>query len=326
MSLKSAIVLLSTYNGEKYLEALMESVMNQTYGNINFCIRDDGSKDNSVEIIRKFQAREYPGKKITLINDATGDWNNLGAHPSYRELFHNLPKGDFYIFCDQDDVWEPDKVERAVAAMEKFPEDKPAMYVHAYHLCDGELNVQGKSMPLKSYSSKDFENIRLEKVIMTGTWADVGMCQSCNHLAKTLCYDTPMESIVATDCIIAWVVAGMNGNMAYDEKPLAYYRRHEGTFSSGNQNGLIRYRDWLKHMDRHCNNIVNGIHEYRRFFYDMVNPERQKFLRIFDIIDDNGKRHFSLWKAIRKSCWPHRFRNSFGEELAFRILMLIGKI
>lgn len=313
--MKKVVVAMSTYNGAKYVGAFIESIMNQTYGNIEFCIRDDGSTDGTLDIIRSWQQKDFPGKTITLINDVTGVWENMGAHPSYRFLFNHLPDADYYILCDQDDVVLPDKIERAVAAMDKYPADIPVMYAHSYYLCDGDLNVQGTLPPLHSYTPEEMKHINLAKVIMTGTWGGVGMAQACNSLLFHEAYCTPMEGIVAGDCWISWVVAGLNGAFLFDEKPLAYYRRHEGTYSSGNANGLKRYQDWKKHMRRHCDNITNGIWNYHHLFYDRVSPERQHFLKTFV-----GK------NRLRKFFYPHRLRENLLHEIAFRILILMGKI
>lgn len=314
--MKKVILITSTYNGAPYLPALLDSIAAQTYTNLELYVRDDGSSDRSVEILRQYQASFPAGKSIILLNERDNDWGNKGAHQSYRYLIQNLGNADYYLFCDQDDVWEPDKVERAVAHMEQYPADIPVLYIHNYYVCDQELHVEHTLPKRPCVTPQQMADISLARVIMTGTWGGVGMAQGFNHTLRHYTFNLgEITPFVAVDCWISWVAAGMNGALIYDDKPLAYYRRHPGTFSSGDANGLLRYKDWIKHMNRHCTNIVNGIHDYNRLFHNLVSKERADFLALFD------SRH-----QLRKFFYPHRLRSHLLDEIAFRILILAGKI
>lgn len=314
--MKKVILVTSTYNGASYLPALLDSIAAQTYENLDLYVRDDGSTDNSVEILRSYQKSFPTGKHIILLNETDNDWSNKGAHQSYRYLIQNLADADYYLFCDQDDVWEPDKVERAVSHMEQYSPDIPVLYIHNYYVCDQKLHVEHTLSARPSITPAQMAHINLAHVIMTGTWGGVGMAQGFNRRLRQLTFEQgDFLSSVAVDCWISWVVAGMNGALIYDNKPLAYYRRHPGTFSSGDANGLLRYRDWLKHMKRHCDNITNGIHDYHRLYGNMVSKDRADFLALFD-----------SRKQLKKLFYPRRLRTSLLEEAAFRILILIGKI
>lgn len=314
--MKSVILITSTYNGAKYLPAMLDSIAAQTYPNITLYVRDDGSKDNSVEILRKYQRDFKDGKKLILINDNDNDWGNKGSHQSYRCLIENIGKADYYLFCDQDDVWMPTKVERAVAHMEQYPSEIPLLYIHNYYVCDSDLHIEHTLPDRPTVPPDEMAKVNLAKVIMTGTWGGVGMAQAFNHTLKELTFDRgKITPSVAVDCWISWVVAGMNGALIYDQEPLAYYRRHPGTFSSGDAGGFARYKDWHKHMNRHCNNIVNGIHDYHRLYGYLVSEDRAQFLELFD-----SPKHF------RKAFYPHRLRENMLDEIAFRLLLILGKI
>lgn len=314
--MKKVILITSTYNGAAYLPQLLDSIFAQTYPELELVIRDDGSKDNTVEILRSYQQKAPAGKQITIMNDQTDDWENKGAHQSYHILIQNLKKADYYISCDQDDVWDPRKVERAVASMDQYPDDIPVLYTHNYYICDGNLTPQGTLSGKRSYTPEEMASVNLANVIMTGTWAGVGMAQAFNDKLKQLAYHSGnFKSSIALDCWIAWVVAGLGGALIYDKEPLAYYRRHEGTFSSGDANGIARYLDWKKHMKRHCANITNGIHDYHRLFGHLVSLENKTFLELFD-----------SHKQFGKLIYPHRLRNHLLDEIAFRALILLGKI
>ena len=314
--METVILITSTYNGANYLPAMLDSIRAQTWPKIDLYIRDDGSRDDSVNIIRRYQQSFPEGKRIILINDADNDWANKGSHQSYRYLLSRLGDADYYLFCDQDDVWLPAKVERAVTHMRQYPPETPVLYVHNYYVCDADLQIEHTLPDRPGVTPEEMSHISLANVIMTGTWGGVGMAQGFNRTLKRLTFDSgELTPTVAVDCWISWVVAGMNGALLYDSEPLAYYRRHPGTFSSGDAGGLLRYRDWVRHMNRHCSNITDGIHDYRRLYGNRVSRQRADFLALFD-----------SRSRLRKFFYPHRLRNSLTDEIAFRLLILAGKI
>lgn len=97
-------ILLATYNGEKYLDQQIISIIEQQYSNWNLIIRDDGSTDSTLQILSKY-VQSYP-EKIQLLDDALG---RLGPSGSFDKLLH-CSTAPYVAFCDQDDVWLPDKL------------------------------------------------------------------------------------------------------------------------------------------------------------------------------------------------------------------------
>ena len=122
-------VLLSTYNGEKYVKDLIDSVLNQKLVDITLCIRDDGSKDSTVNIIRDFHDH-----RIKLVRG-----KNIGPQRSFIKLMKEAEKSDYYAYCDQDDIWYEDKLYRAVRKMEEGKTDKPKLYISTYEVVDSGL-------------------------------------------------------------------------------------------------------------------------------------------------------------------------------------------
>ncbi len=99
------LVLMSTYNGEKYVDLQVKSVLNQKQVSVKLYIRDDGSKDKTVDIIKSFK-----DDRITIF-----EGRNKGARDSFFESIESAPLDfDYYAFCDQDDYWEDDKLFCAV--------------------------------------------------------------------------------------------------------------------------------------------------------------------------------------------------------------------
>lgn len=125
------IVLLSTYNGEKYLESQINSVLNQKNVEIKIWVRDDGSTDKTHEILNNYQKKGklkwYSGK-------------NLKPAMSFMDLVFTAEDAEYYAFCDQDDVWDENKLEVAISKI-KEKDNILAMYYGSQRLVDKNLNV-----------------------------------------------------------------------------------------------------------------------------------------------------------------------------------------
>ena len=120
-------ILMATYNGEKYLCEQIDSILKQTEQNWILYIRDDGSVDNTQKIISAY-ANKYPGMIIPVRDELGG----LGAVGNFMALLQNA-RSKYYMFCDQDDIWMPDKVEKTLKAMKEV---EAACEMGAYHcLC-----------------------------------------------------------------------------------------------------------------------------------------------------------------------------------------------
>lgn len=137
-------ILMATYNGEQYIAEQLDSLLNQTFTNWQLIVHDDGSVDNTINIIKQY-IENYPDK-ICLIDDGirTG-----GAKNNFLHVMQ-FSKAPYIMFCDQDDVWLPNKIELTYKAMiehEKQKGEKVPLLVHT-DLCvvDSKLNIIAPSM------------------------------------------------------------------------------------------------------------------------------------------------------------------------------------
>lgn len=133
-------ILLSTYNGEQYLKEQVKSIQDQTYQDWQLLIRDDGSRDGTVEIIQELVAQD---ERIRFINQ--GAIENLGVIKSFHALL-KYEKADLYCFSDQDDVWLPEKIALQVAEAKKHLQEEPLLVYTDLKVVDENLNVQHESM------------------------------------------------------------------------------------------------------------------------------------------------------------------------------------
>ncbi len=104
-------ILLSTYNGQLYLKEQIDSLLDQTYKNWCLFVRDDGSSDDTLQIISTY-AKKCP-ERIVLLTDNRG---NIKPAASFMQLL-SMVDMDYYMFCDQDDIWLSTKIERTYEEM-----------------------------------------------------------------------------------------------------------------------------------------------------------------------------------------------------------------
>ena len=105
-------ILLATLNGEDYLKAQLESIAAQTYENWQLVVGDDGSTDGTISILEEF-SKQYP-EQVTIIKN---DPPQGSAKDNFISLIQNS-YGPYFMFCDQDDVWKPDKIYLTLQKME----------------------------------------------------------------------------------------------------------------------------------------------------------------------------------------------------------------
>ena len=136
--MKEITVLMSTYNGEKYILEQLKSLEKQKGVLINLFIRDDGSTDNTVNIIKEYKTDKI---KIKLI---CGE--NIGVRDSSVWLIKNCQyKTEYYAFCDQDDYWLEENLISAIKIMDKDKEKIPKLYYSNIFVTDENLNIITKS-------------------------------------------------------------------------------------------------------------------------------------------------------------------------------------
>jgi rhamnosyltransferase len=123
------VVLLSTFNGAKYLDEQLKSLVDQSYKNFQVFIRDDGSTDNSRDIIRSY------AKYLNLVVDK--DENHYGLFQSYSRLLQEVKDFAFIAFCDQDDIWNQDKILNSITQLKSTG---ALLLVHQFEiLIDGRV-------------------------------------------------------------------------------------------------------------------------------------------------------------------------------------------
>lgn len=214
---RSIAILLAVYNGGKYIDEQIQSVIRQTNKNWTLYIRDDNSTDDTLNIIKNY-ASTY--NNIILIEDSLG---NLGCRDNFFRLLE-IVDSEYYMFCDADDVWFDDKIEQLMCVMqqtEKRMPDIPLLVYGDTTVCDENLKVlvssYWKAMHLKPERLTSYNYVA---VCCTAG----GSCSVFNDKVKKLMFPLDNNGLMY-DYWIALKVAKY-GKLIVLNRPVKYYRQH----------------------------------------------------------------------------------------------------
>lgn len=241
---KKILVLMSTYNGEKYLSQQIDSILNQDCEHeIKLRIRDDGSSDNTVNIIKKYIAK-YSGK----IELKQGE--NIGSNASFFDLIHEASGFDYYSISDQDDVWLSNKIKVAIEWLEKENQEIPLLYASTSFLVHDDLKPYGTTR--KKIREFSIFNTIIQNICPGHTQV------YNNELLNLLKKDIDTKLVYVYD---SWItnIAMLYGKILFNNESYTYYRQHKANVL-GYGKGVIgrlatsfnhsRYGDGLKYRNQ----------------------------------------------------------------------------
>ncbi|GGG53294.1 glycosyltransferase family 2 protein [Epilithonimonas arachidiradicis] len=209
-------ILLSTYNGEKYLENQLKSVINQSFFNWTLFIRDDGSTDSTKTIITKY-AEKY-GNIIIVESDT-----NFGSALSFMKMVEMI-NAEYYMFCDQDDQWDDNKI---AISLEKIKELEGNL--HTPSLVFSDLKVVDENLNVIDNSFWNYNKVLPELLIKNPDFINVFNCApGCTMIFNRSLRDLSLDydqSILMHDWYII-IKALQMGKVDYIKKPLILYRQH----------------------------------------------------------------------------------------------------
>lgn len=228
------IVVLSSYNGEKYIKRQLDSIFSQKEVCVTCYVRDDGSTDKTLSILESL-TKQYPNLIVTK-------GENIGWKASFMEALKSSGDADYYAFSDQDDIWFEDKLKRAINFLETTDLTRPALY-HSNRLsCNEEL------IPLKKQTKRAAQPLSFENSLVQE------YCQGCtmvfNKAAKDLackCYSNKLPHDY-------WIglISYLFGTVIYDNMPTLYHIHHgNNTSSDGNL-----YEGWIKRLKKYKERAV----------------------------------------------------------------------
>ena len=223
-------IVMSTYNGEQFLAEQIDSIQQQTFKDWQLLIRDDGSSDQTPEIIKSFVAQD---PRIIFINEH--DCENLGVVKNFFTLIKH-DKADYYFFSDQDDVWLEDKLETMLAAARQYPDQLPLMVYTDLCVVDQNLQVMNQSMIRSQSHHANTELVQeLTENTVTG-----GVAMINHALAEQW---RTLDNIIMHDWYLALLAAAI-GKLVYIDQPGELYRQHDNNVL-GARTFTKRLKTWL---------------------------------------------------------------------------------
>jgi glycosyltransferase involved in cell wall biosynthesis len=240
-------ILLATYNGDEYLADQIDSLLKQTRVNWHLIARDDGSTDATRSILADFKNR-YP-EKITLIEDGLG---NLGACGNFAALLGHAG-ADYIMFCDQDDVWLPDKIDRTLRRMtdlaQRFGNSVPLLVYSDMKVVDRDARIIADSywnyQAFNPETGKVLSRLLVSNVI-------IGCTVMINRTLRDMVVPLPPETLMHDWW--AGLVSVALGKNDFIGEPTVLYRQHGsnvvGATWTMNLSGIIsKLRDMKKHRE-----------------------------------------------------------------------------
>jgi len=298
-------VLLSTYNGEAFLAAQLDSLAEQEGVDVQVFARDDGSTDATRRILA-----DYAGRWPALAAPAGGE--PLGPARSFLALLGSAPDGfDHYAFCDQDDVWAPDKLARAAAVLAAQSADHPLLYCSRVRFADDQLRPLGES-PLASDTR--FEHLLFENIAFGNT---VVLNAAARGLVAT---SPPGAGMIMHDWWCALVVSAL-GQVRYDPTPRVLYRQHRANVIGGPAGRLAEVRKHVRTFwrdPRRFYPIHGQATEFLRLFGDRLQPGQRAAVEA--LVGSRG----SLAKRLRYALSGPMVRARPIDAIAGRLLLAAG--
>lgn len=301
-------VLLATYNGEKYIAEQIDSILNQTHQPLRLFIRDDMSKDSTIEIIKK-RVSKHPEKIILIPSD-----NNLGVVKNFSALMP-MSDSEYIMFSDQDDKWLPDKIERAISKMKEletlYGKHTPLLVHTDLQVVDANLrNIENSFWKYSRISpEKDSLNRLLCQNVVTGC------TMMMNKALSSLAHPIPDEAIMH-DWWIA-LVASAFGKIGIVSAPTMLYRQH-----STNQVGAKKLFSMKQIKDFKQLKFLNAKKEkqaqtFLKQYEDRLNVEQKKLIHVYSKMSKQN-----LFQRGSNMFRYGLYKNGFIRNLRFLLLGL----
>ncbi len=287
-------ILLALYNGEKYLREQLDSIAGQTFQDWHLLIGDDGSTDGSLSVARQF-AREHPGK-VEILSGRAPSGGASAREPADSDSCKEPPGGasanfmrmigeatsPYVMFCDQDDVWLPEKIEKTWKVMRlcehRYGDDLPIL-VHT-DLCVVDAHLKTIAVSLRDYQKLPRTTALRQLLIQNSVTGCTVMIN--RRLAEMMRRSMDVPEIVMHDYWAA-LIATVFGRIAFIHQPLILYRQH-GRNSVGAQNaaGFLylyrRMRAGRAEFRKRLNDTARQAGAFSRVFSEELRAKPQKTL------------------------------------------------
>ncbi len=320
----SVVILLATHNGAEFLRAQLDSFTAQSYRNWQVFAGDDGSTDTSHEILTAFAEQSLLNdNSVEIVDGPCAGTSSI----HFLSLLIRAPQTPWLAFSDQDDVWLPDKLARAVAALAPLDPTRPALYCSRTWVTDADL---GNPVLSRNYTRpRAFQNALLQNIaagntiVLNRAAADLARRAAPAAMPVPGCStsDHPTPGIPAHDWWLYQLITGAGGQIIHDDTPTLYYRQH-GRNQVGANHGLaaavVRTKAVLNGGYLRWNSAnITALESVS----DLLTPQNRALLRGFA---DLGKK--PLFARIRAFRTLGLYRQTRFTQAAIWVALVLGRL
>lgn len=299
-------IVMATYNGAAYLAAQIDSILAQTFSNWRLIVSDDGSADETRDIVRHYTSRLEAGR-ITLI-----DGPCRGATANFLHLIRQVAPGNWIAFCDQDDIWRDDKLARGVDYLRT--QFDASVYAARTTICDENMRPLRPAPHLPGPFG--FRNALIQACLPGNT---IIANAAALELLRAGAAAAERADVISHDWWIYQILAGAGANIYRDSAQVVLYRQHPQNVMGRNDTARARaarasmlfdgsFADWLA---RNHAALASAAH--------LLLPENRQFLRQFDQMT-----HASGPQALARFLSLKLYRQSRGGTAAVMAAALAG--
>ncbi|WP_067708404.1 glycosyltransferase family 2 protein [Erwinia sp. ErVv1] len=279
MNAPALAIMMGLYNGGRFLSSQLKSFEEQTFTNWSLWASDDGSTDGTLSMLNAFS--HSVSQPVNVF-----DGPHSGVCANFQSMLSSdAIDADYFAFSDQDDIWMPHKLERAVNWLGLQDPDFPALYCSRTRL----INENDMFIGVSTNNTKPpaFANALLQNIASGNTMV-------FNRRARELIKSVANQPMVMHDWALYLVVSACGGNIFFDSLPSVHYRQHASNLIG---NGMELSTRWKNFVNVHQGNKIhwNNIH------FSLMDA-------LGDYITPDNKRCLSCFRHIRHSSWNNRIR------------------
>jgi glycosyltransferase involved in cell wall biosynthesis len=305
-------ILMATYNGEAFLPQQLESLLGQTVQDFTLYVRDDGSSDSTLDILRDYSNR-YPSR-ITVSGDGR---NSGGTKHNFMRMMTSI-RDDYLMLCDQDDVWFPDKIEKTLTRMKEteaqYGVDTPVLVHTDLRVVDANLEVINPSF--RAAMNANYSRTRLKDQVIQNTLT--GCTAMYNRALAELLIAEPPYMVMHDWWLI--LVASAFGTIAPLEDQTILYRQHGANQIGAKDVRTLRYKlarlrayGAIREAIRNTYPQADGLLELYR---DRLSPSQIRLLEQYRSIPEKSK--LARWLTV---CKLGTWKNGLARNIAYFLFL-----
>ncbi|MDS9466320.1 glycosyltransferase family 2 protein [Paracoccus sp. MBLB3053] len=301
-------ILMATRNGERYLPAQLESILSQSHRNWRLIVSDDGSTDATTSIVRNYAATR-PSGRIELVAGP-----ERGATANFLWLIRQADASGWVAFSDQDDIWNPDKLARAVDWLAR--QDGPAVYAARTTICDENMN---ELAPAPHFPGPFGFRNALVQACLPGNTTVVNA--AALRILQSGAAAADAAGVISHDWWVYQLLSGAGARIRRDDAQVVRYRQHGNNVMGRNDTPRARAARFSMLFDGSYAGWIARNQVALEDARDLLLPENRRLLEGFGrLIEASGPR------AVAQALRMRLYRQSRTGTIAIMAAALAGRL